>query len=142
MTTATPKRADVRWGREVTRAEVNGYPCLVYTERPKAFADLLISARKWSDRTYLVQGEWRLSVAEHEVAVARVANRLSELGVGPGDRVVILGFNSIEWVVSFWATQTLGAVTVLGNAWWSEAEAVEALKTVEPTLVISHRAFA
>ena len=59
--------------------------------------------------------------------MARVAAHLRGLGVRPGQRIMLLGFNQIEWVVAFWAAQTLGAVAVLGNAWWSEAETATAL---------------
>jgi long-chain acyl-CoA synthetase len=50
---------------------------------------------------------------------------------------MLLGFNQIEWVVAFWAAQALGAVAVLGNAWWSEAETAAALAQAEPVLVLA-----
>ncbi|MGH3437534.1 MAG: class I adenylate-forming enzyme family protein, partial [Sciscionella sp.] len=130
---------DVAWGREVERGTVHGRPALVYTDRPRAVADLLLSARRWAERELLVQGGRRLTVAQHEAAVARVAERLRTKGVGPGARVVLLGFNSIEWVVTFWAVQALGAAAVFGNAWWTEGAATEALGAVEPDLVVSDR---
>ena len=52
---------------------------------------------------------------------------------------MLLGFNQVEWVVAFWATQPLGAVTVLGNAWWSEAETTSALAQAAPVLVLASR---
>ena len=129
----------VRWGREVTTATVNGHPCLVYAHRPLSVADLLVDARRWGEREFLVQGERRITTAEHERAVARVAEHLRDLGIGRGDRVMLLGFNRIEWVVAFWAVQCLGAVAVLGNAWWSEREAADAIALAEPALVITDR---
>lgn len=128
-----------RWGREVTTATVNGHPCRVYAHRPGSVAELLVAARRWGDREFLVQGERRITVAAHERAVARVAARLRELGVGRHDRVMLLGFNRIEWVVAFWAVQCLGAVAVLGNAWWSEREAAGAIALAEPSLVLTER---
>jgi steroid-24-oyl-CoA synthetase len=127
------------WGTRVERATVQGHSCLRYADRPRAAADFLLTARRWPDRELLVQGERRLTAAEHEAAVARVARRLSGLGVRRGTRVVLLAFNSIEWVVAFWAVQALGAVAVLGNAWWTDQEMIAALTPAEPELVVTDR---
>ncbi len=110
------------WGRDVENSTVNGHPALVYTRRPRAVADFMLSARRWRGREVLVQGERRITVERHEAAVGRVAAHLAARGIAAGSRVVLLGFNSIEWVVTFWAVQTLGAVAVLGNAWWTGDE--------------------
>jgi long-chain acyl-CoA synthetase len=128
------------WGTQVKRGTVHGHPCLMYASRPRAVADFLLSARRWPGRELLVQGKRRLTAGEHEAAVARVARWLSGLGVRPGSRVVLLGFNSVEWVAAFWATQALGAVAVLGNAWWTDDEVTAALTPAEPELVITDRA--
>ena len=109
-----------RWSREVVGAEIAGHPCLVYEDRPKSVPELLVDARRWRGREHLVQGGRRVTFEAHERAVARVARRLKESGVHPKDRVLLFGANQIEWVVAFWAVQCLGAVAVLGNAWWSE----------------------
>jgi long-chain acyl-CoA synthetase len=127
------------WGREVSASTVDGQPFLMYTRRPTSVAQLLLDARRWTDREFLVQGERRLTFAEHERAVARISAHLRGLGIGRGDRVMLLGFNRIEWVAAFWAVQFLGAVAVLGNAWWSEQETADALALAEPALVITDR---
>jgi len=127
------------WGTRVERATVQGHSCLLYADRPRATADFLLTARRWPGRELLVQGKRRLTAAEHEAAVARVARRLTGLGVRRGTRVVLLAFNSIEWVVAFWAVQALGAVAVLGNAWWTDQELIAALTPAEPELVITDR---
>jgi long-chain acyl-CoA synthetase len=129
-----------RWGREVERSTVDGHPCLVYTQRPRSVAELLLERRRWPDRELLVQGDRRITGAELERLVARAAAGLRDRGVGPGDRVLLLGFNSVEWVVAFWALQCLGAVAALGNAWWSDAEVGLAVEQVEPSLVLTDRA--
>jgi long-chain acyl-CoA synthetase len=53
--------------------------------------------------------------------------------------VVLLAYNSVEWLASFWALQALGAVPVLANAWWSPAEAHAALELVQPVAVLTDR---
>lgn len=47
--------------------------------------------------------------------VAHLIHRMRELGIGPGDRVGILGRNSPEYCEAFWATVSLGAVVVALN---------------------------
>jgi long-chain acyl-CoA synthetase len=127
------------WGREVERATVAGHPCLVYAQRPHSVAELLTAGSRWHERELLVHGPRRITGAQHEQAVAAVAAHLRERGVQPGDTVLLLGFNSIEWVVAFWALQAVGAVAALGNAWWSDAEVAEAVALVEPALALTDR---
>ncbi|MFJ9744096.1 class I adenylate-forming enzyme family protein, partial [Streptomyces sp. NPDC101166] len=45
----------------------------------------------------------------------RVAARLVQLGVGPGDRVVIVGHNSVGWVLTYLAGLRIGAVVSPAN---------------------------
>jgi long-chain acyl-CoA synthetase len=126
----------VRWGTHIEVQEVSGHPCRVYAQRPRALAELLVDAQRWSPRPFLVQGDRRLSVAQHAQAVARVAAELQKHGVGRGDSVLLQGFNHIEWLVTFWAIQCVGATAALGNAWWSSPETTAAIELVQPRLVI------
>jgi len=128
---------EARWGREVVPGTAGGHPCLTYARRPGSLAELLSGTGRWAEREFLVQGERRLSYGAFTGAVARVGAHLRGLGVRPGERIMLLGFNQIEWVVAFWAAQTLGAVAVLGNAWWSEAETAAALDQAAPVLVLA-----
>lgn len=128
-----------RWGREVTQGTVAGHPSLVYARRPRSVAELLVDARRWRDRTAVVEGLRRLSFHEFEQAVARVSRKLATDGVKAGDRVVLLGYNSLEWIAAFWALQALGAVAVLGNAWWSDDETAAAIALIEPAALITDR---
>lgn len=124
------------WGAEVGEVEVLGHPCPSFLQRPRAVPQIFLDARRFPDRTYLVEGDRRLSFGAHEAAVERVAGALQEHGVGRGDRVLLLGSNSMEWVIAFWAVLGCGAIVVLGNAWWSEAEVAHAVSAVEPRLAL------
>ena len=129
-----------RWSREIVSARVAKHDSLVYAHRPRSVSELLVDARRWGDRTLIVEGELRLTTREFELAVNRAAHFLSAGGIVRGDRVMLLGYNRLEWLVSFWALQCLGAVAVLGSAMWSDAEVHSALELVEPALVITDRA--
>lgn len=127
------------WGREITTEAVQGHPCRVYRDRPRTLAALLADARRWHGRDFVVEGGRRMSFERFEGAVAAVAARLTERGIRAGDRVVLLGYNSIEWLAAFWAVQSAGAIAVLTNAWWSAEEARAALEDAAPRLVIADR---
>jgi len=116
---------------------VSGHPCLVYEQRPPSVSALLVVARRWGGRTHFVQGQRRITFEAHEQAVMRVAARLKQAGIRSQDRVLLFGANQIEWVVAFWAIQCLGAVAVLGNAWWSEKELHEAVESIRPKLALT-----
>jgi long-chain acyl-CoA synthetase len=53
---------------------------------------------------------------------------------------MLLGADSIEWVVCFWAVVETGAIAVLGNGWWSRPELEHALATTAPSLVVADHA--
>jgi long-chain acyl-CoA synthetase len=128
--------AEPVWGTVIERSMVRGHPCLVYRDRPGSVADFLLDARRFGHRDYLVQGDRRISYAEHEQAVSRLAARLRDAGIRPGDRVLLLGGNRVEWVVTFYASLVIGAVVVPGNAWWSPGEVAHAVTTTQPSVIV------
>ena len=128
---------DDAWGSEVAEVEVLGHPCLSFVKRRRHLADLLIDGRRFGAREYIVQGERRVSFEGHQTAARRAVGLLRERGVRPGDRVMLFGANSVEWVVGYWTILETGAIAVLGNAWWSQVEIRHALGTVAPSLVLA-----
>lgn len=105
-----------------------------------SLVEFLIDARRWADRPFIVQGDLRLSTQDFERAVRRVARFLAAQGIGRGTSVMLLGYNSLEWLLSFWAVQCLGGVAVLGNAMWGNAQAKASAELAEPVLLITDRA--
>jgi long-chain acyl-CoA synthetase len=125
---------------ELTEEVVLGQRLTVFADRRRSLRELLEDSLEWGDRDYLVDGDRRISYADHRSAVARVAAYLASNGVAKGDRVAILGRNSIEWVVTLWATVSLGAIAVGLNAWWSAEELEFAVNDCQPTVVIDDMA--
>ena len=53
------------------------------------------------------------------------------------DRVAILAANSAEWILTFWAVSSLGAVVVGMNAFWSRPEIGYGLEHSAPKVLIA-----
>src|SRR5207248_11267640 len=70
-------------------------------------------------------------------AIGVVGDRLRAEGVGAGDRVVLLGGTSLDWVVTFWACLANDWVLVPGNAWWSGEEVAHAVRTTGAALAVA-----
>ena len=125
------------WGDRIITVERHGVPYRMYAERARRVEQLLAFADRWGSRPHVVQGEREVSFAELRRAVAGQAAALAGAGLRPGQHVLILGWNSPEWIVNFWACLQLGAVPVLANAWWSDIEVAEALDLIRPALVLA-----
>lgn len=63
-------------------------------------------------RTALIAGKVQYSYQDLKNAGSRVAGALIGAGILPGDRVGILGGNSLFWVASYLAVMKLGAIAV------------------------------
>ena len=94
-------------------------------------------AVKFGDREALVAGAQRLSYSTLRDEVRRIAKGLVALGVKRGDHVAILMGNRIEWVLSFFALQQLGAISVGLNTWATPREMEYALSHAEVTCLIA-----
>jgi acyl-CoA synthetase (AMP-forming)/AMP-acid ligase II len=125
------------WSNDVEVDDVRGIPLRNYTRRPTHMSTLLAFADRWGARPHIVQGDRVVSFAELRDATTTKSAELVSSGVQPGDRIVLLGWNSPEWIVNFWASVTVGAVPVLANAWWGPSELADAIELVQPTLVLA-----
>ena len=127
---------------ELGEEELLGARVRVFVNRPRSVRDVLLRARGFGDSEYLVfrerAREHRYTFREHERWVARAAAALRErFGVGPGDRVAVLAANCPEWVITFWATTSLGAICVGLNGWWTQDEIRYALGHCRPKVLIA-----
>lgn len=125
------------WGEQVVVENVLGVPCRVFAQRPKHLGELLWWGAQHGERTCMIQGDRRLSFAQLAVAIDAVAGALHRQGVRPGDRILLAGANSIEWVVTFWACLRHGWVLVPANAWWSRKELAYAVDLVGARLAVA-----
>ncbi len=57
-------------------------------------------------------------------------------GLGRGDRIAVLAYNSIEYVISVFAAASLGSIVVALNGWWVEDEIDYALRDSSSRMLI------
>ena len=123
---------------EVDKAVVRGETMHVFVHRPHNLREILEGSAVHADRTAMVFGDGRrITFEQFQTQVASTAAWMSQVhGIGKGDRVAICGANSAGWIVSFWASLSLGAITVAMNGWWTEVEMHHALELTEPNLIL------
>jgi acyl-CoA synthetase (AMP-forming)/AMP-acid ligase II len=122
---------------ELVEEEVVGVPMLVCKSRLTSLRELLKASADRGDDEYIIYGDRRITFAEHARLVASVARAFHErFGIRHGDRVAILAANCPEWIISFWAAVSMGAVVVGLNGWWKREEILYGLEHSEPSLLI------
>lgn len=91
----------------------------------------------YEDKPALVwRGEAVCSFAELREEVGRYRAALTQLGVGPGERVMVKTENSPAFVFTYLAVLACGAVFVPMNAAYTAAEVVLLIEDAEPVLLI------
>ncbi|HBZ70150.1 MAG TPA: fatty acid--CoA ligase [Deltaproteobacteria bacterium] len=122
---------------ETVVSDVLGERMEIFRERAPSLRALLEGSAAFGDREYIVQADRRISFSDHLRTVASVAKGLRDrFGVGPGDRVAILAANCPEWIVTWWAAVSLGAIAVGLNGWWMGDEILYALADCEPKVLV------
>ena len=76
----------------------------------------------------LAHGDVRMTYADVNKRVNRIADVLLRLGVGKGDRVAVLGRNSVEYACIIFALAKIGAIMVPLNIWYKGDEIVYAVR--------------
>lgn len=71
--------------------------------------------------------------------IGRLAKGLTELGLCPGDRVILFLPMSLEMYVSMFAIQYIGAIAVFLDSWARSSQLGASARCVAPKAMISHR---
>ena len=92
----------------------------------------------YGDRTFLVDGEERLSFA-NTLALARrcAAGLIARHGVKKGDRVGIAARNGNGWIIAYMGVLMAGGIATLLNGFWTGEEMCEAICDVDCSLVLA-----
>ena len=113
-----------------------GYPIRIYKNAPTSLRAVLESTKAYADRVFTIYGDETLTYAQVHAQIASLAHFLLEKGVKKGDRVAIGMRNYPEWIISFWACQSIGAIVVALNAWWTTTELSYALEDSAPKVLL------
>ena len=124
---------------ELTTEEVLGQPAAVFATRMRSLRELMASTADFADREFLVLEDQRLTFDHFISQVAAAAAAMGRRGVGHGDRVAVFAANCPEWVVSFFAATSLGAIVSAYNGWWTADEVAYATSLSQPKLMIADR---
>ena len=120
-------------GKKRELSSDSGYPCA---------GRLLYHAREnFGDNTALIQDSVTLTYNQWYDRSLIVSAYLHELGVKPGDRVILYAENSLFFCVIYCAIWHLGAVVVPVNTFLHEHELAHILADAQPRLVVTQDQF-
>jgi long-chain acyl-CoA synthetase len=122
---------------ELVDETVGGIDYRVFKHGPPTLGQLFAGARG-DQSTFLVYEGERWSFEETMRHVDALAHALvNRFGINKGDRVGIAMRNLPEWIVSFAAIVSVGAISVSLNAWWTESEVEYAIDDAGLSLLIA-----
>ena len=126
---------------EIAEAEVLGRPSRIFTKLPPTLRDLFDMIRERpADAVSIVYEDERWTNAEVLASIDEIAHVLVErYGVKKGDRVAIDMRNFPEWITSFGAATSIGAIAVSVNAWWTGPEIEFGLVDADAKVFITDR---
>ncbi|MCK0104190.1 fatty acid--CoA ligase [Pseudohalocynthiibacter sp. F2068] len=111
-----------------------GYPLLI--------KQLLIRSRLVSATQEIVSGtDMRLSYAELNERIGRLANTLKVSGIGEGMRVGVMDWDTHRYLECFFAVPMMGAVLHTINVRLSPTQVLYTINHGEPDLIIVHQDF-
>ena len=99
------------------------------------------SASRFPDKCALVHEDVRATYRQINSRANHLARFFIDRGVVPGDRIVLLFENSLEYVVAYYAALKAGAVAVPMNTELKPGGLIPLLKELEPKFLISARKF-
>jgi long-chain acyl-CoA synthetase len=123
---------------ELTTATIAGIDRAVFKHAPRSLRDVFQGTKAHGDKTLLVYEDERYSFTDVMASVDALAHTLvHRYGVKKGDRVAIGMRNYPEWVISFAASLSVGAIAVSLNSLWTADELEYALGDSTPTVLIA-----
>lgn len=121
---------------EIVEIDVRGQRLKAFKNAAPDLRQFWLQSAAHADKDYLVYEDERWTYADAQREVASVANWLARNGVRPGDRVAIAMRNYPEWLISYWATVSMGAAAVGMNAWWTGPEMAYGLQDSDARVLI------
>ena len=119
---------------EVTHS--SGITYREFKNTPKTLASFFEFGLLFPEWEFIVFNDERYSFQDILKKAAQTANALKNAGVKKGDRVAICMANNPEYIISFMAVTSMGAVCVLLNSWWVPDEITYGLENSGATVLI------
>ncbi|MBK5224449.1 MAG: acyl--CoA ligase [Acidimicrobiia bacterium] len=120
--------------------DVLGVPTKVFATAPPSLRSLFDVARMRGDQDYIVYEDEQYTFSQVTAQIDAVGAMLVErYGVTKGDRVAIAMRNYPEWITSYAAITSVGAIAVLLNAWWTQDEMRYGLENSGAKVLIADR---
>ena len=120
-----------------TSMDLNGYEYRTFDWGPKTLYEYFKLYEDHADKDMVVfeKERWTFEEAYNESsAFANVL--LNDFNIKKGDRVAIASRNYPEWIFSFIAITSVGAIAVPINSWWTSNELEYGLSNCDAKLVI------
>ncbi|KAI8850044.1 AMP-dependent synthetase and ligase [Chytridium lagenaria] len=115
---------------------IDGRPVRVFKSAPPDMRSMMYISRVYGDQEFMVLGKERITFEEFFVRVCKVSHALVKSGIKKGDRVAVLMKNCPEWIISFWAAISCGAIAVPVNGWLKPAEVEFILRDSASSLLL------
>ena len=116
---------------------MRGVKMKVFKNAPAHLGQLFAGSRAHGDKPFLVYENETFTFAQAADHIDALASLLvNTYGVKKGDRVAVAMRNFPEWVMSFAAIISVGAINVSMNSWWTEDEMDFALEDSGATVLI------
>ena len=122
---------------ELIDADVFGVKTRVFKNAPAHLGQVFAGARGHGEKTFLVYEGETYTFTQAMDQIDALSNLLVNIyGVKKGDRVAVAMRNYPEWVMSFAAIISVGAISVSMNSWWVEDEMDFALQDSGASVLI------
>jgi fatty-acyl-CoA synthase len=95
-----------------------------------------LNAKRYPDRKALIMGDEHLTFEQLNDQANQLAHRLLSMDIEPGDRLAILSYNCLQYVVISYAVAKCGAVIVPVNFRYKRDELVYVINDCEPKVLL------
>ena len=121
---------------ELVETEAIGRKVLTFRNGPKNLREIFEATR--SDKEFIVYENERYTYEDTWRLACTLAHQLvSQFGIRKGDTIAIAMRNYPEWMISYCAITSIGAVAVAVNALWTADEMAHGLTLSDPKVIIA-----
>ena len=116
----------------------NGYNFLSFSWGPKNLFEYFKLYKDHQNKDMIVYNDERWTYHEaYQLSSAFAQSLINDFSVKKGDRVAIASRNYPEWIFSFIAITSIGAVAVPMNSWWTSTELEYGIKDSDSKIIIA-----